>query len=65
MHRVFKRVARGVLAVAVVASLTVPAVGRMRDDERGNGSWMRPEVVRMLKVIVVRGFGDGLIVPRP
>lgn len=64
MHRVFNRVARGVLAVAVVVSLTIPATARMRDDER-SGGWMRPETLRILKLIVIRGFGDGLIVPRP
>lgn len=64
MRRGIKGIARGVLAVAVVVSLTVPAVARMRDDEGGRG-WMRPEILRIVKQIVIRGFGDGLIVPRP
>lgn len=64
MRRVFNGLARGVLAVAVVVSLAAPAGARMRDDESGGG-WMRPEIFRIMKQIVIRSFGDGLTVPRP
>ena len=59
MRRVFK----GIAVVAVVVSLAVPAQARTREDEGGTGKGT--SIVQLLKQWIVRGFGDGLIVPRP
>jgi hypothetical protein len=64
MRRVFNGVARGVLAVAVVVSLTVPVSASSREDQRVSPQPKHPDLVQMLK-LVVRAFGDGLTVPRP
>jgi hypothetical protein len=59
MRRVFK----GIAVAAVVVSLAIPAEARSREDEQGKGR--RPSIVELLKKWIVRGFGDGLTVPRP
>jgi hypothetical protein len=65
MRRVFDGVARGVLVVAVVASLAVPASARSREEQRVSPQPKRPDLVQMLRQFVVRALGDGLIIPRP
>jgi hypothetical protein len=64
MRRVFNGVARGVLAVAVVVTLAVPVSARSREAERVSPQPKGPDLVKVLK-LVVRAFGDGLILPRP
>lgn len=58
------RLSRGLLALAVVVILAVPAGARTRNDER-DGQGKRPLIVQLLKKWVVRAFGDGLTIPRP
>jgi hypothetical protein len=57
----FDRVGRGLVAAAVVAMLAAPVQALPKDDDR----WSMPRLVKVIKKLVVRTFGDGLIVPRP
>lgn len=59
MHRVSEGIARGVLAVAVVVSLAVPAKAVSREQAK------RPSLVQLVKQWMVQAFGDGLTTPRP
>lgn len=63
MRNELKNIARMLLIVSVTVCLTTPATARARDEDPR--SWLRPEFVRIIKQIVIRGFGDGLTVPRP
>lgn len=58
------RVSRGLFAAAVVVVLAVPANARTRDEVRSPQP-KRPSLIEVLKQMVVRSFGDGLIIPRP
>lgn len=60
MRGLFNRVGRGVVAAAVVAMLAVPAQAQPSDKE-----WFAPKLIKVIKKLVVRTFGDGLIIPRP
>jgi hypothetical protein len=63
-------VGRGVLAVAVVMVLAVPAQARTNNEQAtwsAAGREHIAKIVRMAKKVkgVIRTFGDGLIDPRP
>jgi hypothetical protein len=60
MRGVFKGVARGVVAAAVVMALAVPAEAKPTDD-----GWTPSKIVKALKRLVVKTLGDGVIIPRP
>lgn len=60
MRGLFNRVGRGVVAAAAVVVLAVPVQAQPRDKE-----WFAPKLVKVIKKLVVRTFGDGLISPRP
>lgn len=60
MRGVFNRVGRGVVVLAVVASLAAPSFAGPRD-----GGWTPGKIIKIVKKLVVKALGDGLIVPRP
>lgn len=66
MRGVSKAVVRGVLAVAIVMTLSVPAQAAPRD---GGGRWFERRVDPIVKVLKkmfgFKSLGDGLIDPRP
>lgn len=54
-------VSRGLVGLSLVVMLAVPAQARP-----GDGSWLEPgRVIKIIKKIVVKTFGDGLTDPRP
>ena len=57
------KVGRGVLAVSIVLALAVPAQAKPRDG----GRWFErfDPIVKIVKKLVMRSFGDGLSDPRP
>ena len=57
----FERVGRGVVAAAVVMMLAAPVQALPKDDDR----WSMPRLVKIVKKLVVRTFGDGILIPRP
>jgi hypothetical protein len=64
MRGVSKNLVRGVVAVSIVMSLAVPAQAKPRDG----GRWFERKIdpiVKVIKKLVVRTLGDGLIDPRP
>jgi hypothetical protein len=64
MRGVSKVMGRGVLAVAIMMVLAVPAQAKPRDG----GRWFERKVdpiVKVIKKFVVRTLGDGLTDPRP
>jgi hypothetical protein len=63
MRRVSQSVTRGVLAGAVVLVLTVPVQAKPREDR----PWFEriDPIVKLVKKVVVKTLGDGLIDPRP
>lgn len=61
MRGLFSRVGRGVAVGAVVVALAAPAFAGPRDDE----GWTPGKIIKIVKKLVVRSLGDGLIVPRP
>jgi hypothetical protein len=64
MRGVSKVMSRGVLAVAIVMVLAVPAQARPRDGGRWFERKLDP-IVKVIKKFVVRATGDGLVDPRP
>jgi hypothetical protein len=60
MRGLLNRVGRGVVAAAVVAMLAVPAQAQPQDKEG-----FAPRLIKAVKRLVVRTFGDGVTVPRP
>lgn len=63
MRRLFNVIVRGVVAVAVVMSLSMPVQARPIDD--GWFEAKRERVLKFLKTLVIRSFGDGLSDPKP
>ena len=63
MRRVSKVVARGVLATAMLLVLAVRAQAKPRDG----GRWLErfDPIVKIVKKLVMRLMGDGLVDPRP
>lgn len=64
MRRVFNAGVRGVVAVSIVMSMAVPA----RAATVTPGEWLgrgKERVVKFLKKLTTRTFGDGLSDPRP
>lgn len=63
MRSVSKAVARGVLATSIVLALAVPAQAKPRDG----GRWFEriDPIVKVIKKLVIKTFGDGLVDPRP
>jgi hypothetical protein len=62
MRGLFNQVGRGITAAAVVVMLAVPAQARATDEQ---GWWGASTLVKAVKRLVVKTFGDGLIIPRP
>ena len=62
MRGLFNRVGRGVVAAAVVVMLAVPAQARATEDQ---GWWASSTLVKAVKRLVVKTFGDGILIPRP
>ena len=62
--RSVSNVSRGVLAMAVVVALAVPAQAKPRD---GGGRWFDrfDPIVKIVKKLVMRSTGDGLGDPWP
>lgn len=60
MRGLFNGVARGVVAVAVVFALAVPAEAKPTDD-----GWTPSKIVKAVKRFIVKTLGDGITVPRP
>ena len=61
--RSFRGVVRGVAVVSIVVALSVPAEAA-RVKERGPREKENP-IVKMIRQLVVRTFGDGLTDPKP
>ena len=63
MRSVSKVVARGVLATSMVLVLAVPAQAKPRDG----GRWFEriDPIVKIIKKLVMKSMGDGLIDPLP
>jgi hypothetical protein len=56
-------VSRGLVGLSLVVMLAVPAQARP-----GDGSWLeegRGRIIKIIKKIVVKAFGDGLTDPKP
>jgi hypothetical protein len=64
MRSVSKVMGRGVLAVAIVMVLAVPAQAMPRDGGRWFERKLDP-IVKVIKKVVLRTLGDGLSDPRP
>lgn len=62
MRGLFNRVGRGVVAAAVVVMLAAPVQALPKDE---GDRWSMPRVIKVIKKLVVRTFGDGILVPRP
>lgn len=62
--RSFQKVVRGVAVVSMVVALSMPAEAAARLKDRTPREKENP-IVRILKQLVVRTFGDGLTDPRP
>jgi hypothetical protein len=63
-------VGRGVLVVAVVMMLTVPAQARTNAQEQGWSGAGREQIAKIVKIVkklkgAIRTFGDGLSDPKP
>jgi hypothetical protein len=63
-------VGRGVVVVAVVMMLSVPAQARTNDQEQRWSTAGREQIAKIVKIVkkvkgAIRTFGDGLIDPRP
>ena len=61
MRGLFERVGRGLVASAVVVMLAAPVQALPKDDD----GWSLPRLVKVIKKLVVRTFGDGVTIPRP
>lgn len=65
MRRVFSSSVRGVAAVAVILALAGSAVAGPREvKDKGRDRGQEQSILKMIRTIV-RGLGDGLIVPIP
>lgn len=64
MRNVSKSVVPGVLVLALSMLLAVPAQAKPRDGGRWFERTVDP-VVRIIKKLMVKTLGDGLIDPRP
>jgi hypothetical protein len=64
MRCVSQTVTRCVLAGAVVLVLTVPVQAKPREDRPWFERRIDP-IVRMVKKLMVKTLGDGLVDPRP
>jgi hypothetical protein len=66
MRRVFNGFGRTLVVVSVLVALAIPAEAR---TQGGEGKWFTDNpitrVVKIIKKIAVRTFGDGLIDPKP
>jgi hypothetical protein len=60
MRGLLNRVSQNVVAGAVVVMLAMPAQAQPQDREG-----FAPKLIKAVKRLVVRTFGDGVIVPRP
>lgn len=58
-----RRVSRGVLVVSLVLALSAPVASAGPRD--GDWSPGKNPVVKILKKLFLRAFGDGLILPTP
>ncbi|HYO77130.1 MAG TPA: hypothetical protein VE010_11760 [Thermoanaerobaculia bacterium] len=66
MRQIFSGAARGVLAVAVVMVLAAPAQAMPSDaPDFGWFGRTRDRIVKVIKRMTVRTFGDGLSDPKP
>ncbi len=64
MRGVSRVVVRGVVAVSIVMTLAVPAQAKARDG----GWWFERKldpIVKIIKKVVLKSLGDGLVDPRP
>ena len=64
MRGVSKAVARGVLAMSIVMVLAVPAQAKPREA----GRWFERKIdpiVKIVKKLVLKSMGDGLVDPWP
>lgn len=61
MRALYERVGRGLVAAAVVAMLAAPVQALPKDDDR----WSVPKLIKVVKRLVVKTFGDGIVIPRP
>lgn len=62
--RSFRGVVRGLAVVSMVVALSVPAEAAARLKDRTPRQKENP-VVKLIKQLVVRTFGDGLTDPKP
>jgi hypothetical protein len=62
--RSFRGVVRGVAVVSIVVALSVPAEAAARLKDKAPRQKENP-VVKLIKQLVVRTFGDGLTDPKP
>ncbi|HEX7833154.1 MAG TPA: hypothetical protein VF787_26095 [Thermoanaerobaculia bacterium] len=62
--RSFRGVVRGLAVVSMVVALSVPAEAAARLKDRSPRQKENP-VVKLIKQLVVRTFGDGLTDPKP
>jgi hypothetical protein len=64
MRRVFSACVRGVVAVSIVMAMAVP----VQAQPIGPGEWVlrgKDRIVKFIKRLTTRTFGDGLVDPRP
>lgn len=64
MRRGFHSSVRGVAAVAVIVALSTSVLAAPRDERDRERGRDRGVIVKVIKKII-RGLGDGLIVPIP
>jgi hypothetical protein len=64
MRDVSKNVVRSVVVVSIVMSLAAPAQAKPRESGRWFERRIDP-IVKVIRKLVVRTLGDGLIDPRP
>jgi hypothetical protein len=66
MRRVFNGFGRALVVVSVLVALAIPAEARTRSGEE---KWIADNpltrVVKILKKLAVKTFGDGLTDPKP
>ena len=64
MRRVLNASVRGVVAVSIVVAMAVPVQAKPvgPGDQLGR---VKERIVRFLKAMGVKTFGDGLVDPRP
>jgi hypothetical protein len=62
--RSFRGLVRGLAVVSIVVALSVPAEAAARLKSKTPREKENP-IVRIIKQLVVRTFGDGLTDPRP